>query len=656
MRHPLVPALMLYVLGLSLGHFFHLSPVFALVAVLVLLGGYASLVWRRKFWRDNRLPPRGWLLFGGFVLIGLWCQSALDERWGEVERRALQAQEAGRVSVSGRLAQPAERRDGDRWVLGLEDVQVHWDKGGGDLGAGARVTIAGVAAKKLEEHPPSVGDLVKVWGNFHAAQSAEPRDEFDYRAYLKRRGLAGWITVWIPGQLHYGIPTGGASWWDRCEDTLARAREWMARRAERFVGEKQTPLLRALLLGETSGLTRAERQPFIDLGMAHLFSVSGLHVGMVVFLLHFGLGLLGIEDRLRSSLTFVGLLFYTGLVGFCPPVVRALLLGTAWLASNIFGRKVEGLNVLAASALVVLLLDPGALEKPDFQMSYLAVFALFTVLPILHQKLRLETDPEQRFFHLRRWTNRLVIEPFCVTLAAQLGLLPVVAIYYHQVSIIGLIANVIGVGLSFGAIVLGMLFFTFGLVGDVLAVPLGWAISQSLGALAWVVSTLRDLPLSVIPMRSFPVWAAGLYYLIFYSGPYLREPIVAALLPRHWSRFVLHVGAAMVFLVLMPLAARPAADLRLVFFDVGQGDSCLLRFASGETMLIDGGPNFSRDAGKAVVIPYLRREGIDSLSAVVVSHAQADHFGGLISVLQDCLVDLVIEGPDTSNSKSYQTF
>lgn len=391
---------------------------------------------------------------------------------------------------------------------------------------------------------------------------------------------------------------------------LARASGALRRRLEAapiLAGESLgAAFARALVLGDAGAIPVPVRQGLTRLGLAHVLSVSGLHVAFVA-----GLGLLfgrWLPRFARALPAVLLVLFYLLAVGPLPPLLRsagmAALAGAALLAE----RPPVATNALALVVAGLVAWKPGLLGDLSFLLSLAATAGLVLLAPAFLAAWRGEE---------RGPTNPL-LRGFAVTLAAQLTTLPWTLPLFALVTPWAAVANLLAAPWLALLLVVSLL-----AVGLGTFVPtLGAALAPALEALASPALALAELPAShwvAFPSHLPPLaawWAAG--------------AITAALL---WPRRGLPaLSVALVMLVAWRLVPDRDPPLEIAFLDVGQGDGILLRDGP-RALLVDGGGSLGGgDFGGRVLLPVLARFGLTRLEAVVASHEDRDHCGGLVDL------------------------
>jgi competence protein ComEC len=369
-------------------------------------------------------------------------------------------------------------------------------------------------------------------------------------------------------------------------------------------------LLRALAIADTSRLDDALRAVFAESGTTHLLSVSGTHVVFVVWIVAAALGFALRRAQWLPAVRFartgglgLGVLAgvgYAVLCGLGPPALRAAAMAFAAGVALLGGRRAAAWNALALAGLAVLALDPAALFEASFQLSFLAVAGLL----------------------LWRPPAGLLRGSAHVSLAAGLATAPLAASIGAPLPAGWLLANALAVP-----------YFSAGVVPLALA---GGALGERM---AWLVPLARaaaELGIRGLESLASPDLLAGprdplaLSLALAAAGFGLR----ALALGRRRVSLALLCGAACAGIVAAPAGNRPVVTPSLLVLDVGHGDALLLR-AGPHAWLVDAGTRFAGfDAGRAVVVPALRAEGVHRLDALVVSHADLDHAGGAASVLE----------------------
>jgi competence protein ComEC len=398
---------------------------------------------------------------------------------------------------------------------------------------------------------------------------------------------------------------------------VERMRQWESERFERVLaGRPYAGVLKALAIGDQSAISPAQWQVFRRTGVVHLFSISGLHVTMVAalaFFLVYGLwrrsATLTLRLPARKAAVAAGVaaaLAYALLAGFAVPTQRTLYMLSVVAASLWRSRTSAPSTVLTLALLAVTVFDPWAVLAPGFWLSFGAVAAI----------LYAGTGRVGRPSRLREW----VVTQGAVTLA----LAPLLLALFQEVSLVSPLAN------AFAIPVVSLAVVPLTLAGAALPAdfPLLWAhtlMEWCMAPLGW----LAGLPEAVWRQHAPAPWAvvaalAGAAWLLLPRGFPTRWLGVTGFLP----------------LVMIPPPTPPSGALWVTVLDVGQGLAVVAQ-THGHALLYDTGPRLGpeADSGNRIIAPFLRASGIWRLDGMIVSHDDADHSGGAVSVMQAVPVD-----------------
>jgi competence protein ComEC len=334
---------------------------------------------------------------------------------------------------------------------------------------------------------------------------------------------------------------------------------------------------------------------------------------------------LGLTGWPRFALGVGTVAFFVVLTGAEPSVMRAGLMATLALLGALLGRPRDTGAILASAVLVLILLDPGLVWSVGFQLSVAATGGMAALASPLAERLRVLPRP--------------VAMAAGATLAAQLGVLPVLLFHFHAVPGVAVPANLLAFPAVSPALLLGLSAAAVGLVWS----PLG----RSIAIVALVPMRYLELVADRLAKAPIASVTSGGGAVAIVAG-------TAALLALAWwlrSRRRLPRAALVVLVAALPvvvwstaLGTGPPAGLVVRFFDVGQGDAALVTTPEGASVLIDGGPD------EHLVATELAAVGVKRLDVVVATHPHADHIVGLPAVLGRVPVGLLLEPgcPDTS--------
>jgi competence protein ComEC len=408
-----------------------------------------------------------------------------------------------------------------------------------------------------------------------------------------------------------------------------KLRDGVAARSRELFGAR-APLVDALVIGRRGELDVELRDRYSRSGLAHLLSISGLHVGFFAAWLAVLLARLRLAPRWRFVASTVVILAYVWLLGFPAPATRSAAMLVLAEVARLRQRLVAPRGLIALGALFVLLVDPWALLSVGAWLSVAAVAA------VIWGARATERSPT-------------VVRLLAPAAAATLLTAPITALTFGTVAPIGVAANLLAIPLA-GVAVPGLL-VALVLSSDLLAAGSGLC----LALLDLIAKWAADIPGGHVVTTAG--WeAAAVWLAVLAAGWWLWNT------PRRRWLFIGRValiGAVLSWSASYGVLRRLSQChcLTVHFLDVGQGDAALLRTPAGRWILIDAGPGGQgRDAGKRVVVPFLRREGARRIELVVASHGHADHVGGMAAVLEAMPVGLVLEPGEPIGEAPYLGF
>ncbi len=664
MRRPLLWITLCYVSGLAAGELaLYLPLTTALLCVTV-----ATIVLRFTHQRGPR-PSRSSLLVGtGVLLLGL-----VASHWTLVglEHPAVEAwRDRGPIELTGRVrGLPEVEQDRTVVLLDLASIApLNETAGASSVTIAGRVRLNIRHAKEGEPaiHAPTVhsGDQLRLTAELRRPYGLHNVGLFDAGRYAQRQGIEAAASVRADQLTRMGPGAGLLE-----QHLLQPVETWRARIDRALVVSLSPPsaaLLSALLLGETHRITPDVRDAFTAAGVAHLLSISGSHLALlagVIFLLVRGacrllpawwllrLTMWLSPTQLATLATVPAVIWYTLLAGGQVATIRSLLMLLLYCGAVLLSRPHDLLTAWAVAVLAVLLWDPLALGNISFQLSYGAVLGMALALVWWSERLANarqdpaiadSSDPPDSIdaddtaaawwpaARLRRewprWRQRGQLY-LLLTVAATVATAPLVLYHFRQFNWVGLVSNLVLPVVGVVVIPLGLLSAWLALLLSTSTLPLAALNEWAVTVLTAVVGWFARWPGAAVHVAA----PSPLTVAVFYAG-------LAALV---WGRRVRWLGllgaAACALWVVVALAGllRPDGQLRVNFLDVGQGDAAAITFPTGQTMVIDGGPQYgSYDTGRAVVAPYLWDHGIRRIDYLVASHPQADHIGGQIALLR----------------------
>ncbi|NLY00355.1 MAG: ComEC/Rec2 family competence protein [Rhodopirellula sp.] len=617
------------------------------------LGGWwsiaaAGLVCWSVVWR------RGWRRTSSFVLLLAvaaaaaawhhcrWCLY-LDNDLGRFVTAAPQAVCADVVAIEGPVRLPADDFDpmriipaGDRSRLEVEIVRLRDGQQWRTASGRATLTVDG---HLLGVH---AGDRLRVFAQLAIPRSPQNPGEPDRAAYARRSRVRGLLRSAYPDcvTLIGRSDAGGPRRW------LETVRSCGNRLLWQHIDPRRAPLASALLLGIREELGDDRRDIFLETGTIHLLCISGLHVGIIAWAVFEALRWTTLSRPVIAAMVVAATFAYAWVTGAGPPAVRAAVLVLLMCMGYGLGRRRLAFNSLAAAALVVLAINPAEMFSIGAQLSFLSVAGLMWFAPNWSQE-QVSPDPLDRLVEQSRsWpvrigsrTLRFIGQLFLVSATAWLLTLPLVAARFHVVATVALILNiVVWLPVTIG-LVSGFLVLAFGWLLPPVAAVCGWCCDACLWLTETPIAWANRLPKSHLWIPG-PAdwWLVGLY------GGLGVLAAVPKLRPSRRGLITMIAGWTAVGLA-VSLAEKTPQCLHCSFLSVGHGCAVLIRLPSGQNLLYDAGQLASPEFGAQSIAGALWSQGARQIDAIVLSHADADHYNAVPELLKMFRVGVVYVSP-----------
>ncbi|WP_095982555.1 DNA internalization-related competence protein ComEC/Rec2 [Melittangium boletus] len=534
-------------------------------------------------------------------------------------------QEGGTAVLEGELERVERFDDSSRLLLAVARV-------GTGVGVPARFRTNLSARGAL---PPLLpGQRLRVEARLRPLEPASNPGEKDFTGKRHRQGITFTGGFQASRLLVLSPPPPWRQELARLQEGLTRAVNAVAPTSE------AAALFLTLAAGQRAALDEGLEEDFSRSGLAHVLSVSGLHVAALALMtlallrrvfVRLGSSIRGLRRvearRLAAPVCVPFVWAYVVFTGNQPPAVRSAVMATVVLLGLALWRRADGLNSLAAAAALLVVWQPSSVADLSLQLSFLAVFSLLLLTPALREALPVPPpDPRESRRLARLWgkTRETVLETFCASGAVTLASLPLVAATFGRVSLAGFVSNIVclplcGVltGFAAGGAALHV-------VAPWLATPLLWGGAWASQVLLWLTRFFAHVPLATLDVPAFGLGAS----LLFGCGL-----ACWALGERRWRLGGLLAPGALGLALLLP-HLMPEPGLRITFLSVGQGDGMVLSSRGHHALLDGGGVPGGADPGLRVVVPFLQAARIDRLDLAVLSHPHPDHALGLISALR----------------------
>ena len=645
MKRPLAWPALLFIAGIVLGD---LAPVrFALWlgAGLVLAVGAGVFVLSRA--RGARPSISAVVLLSvAIVTAGAAAVTLRTQIVSPNDLRTVVGAEPRIVSVHGRIAEAPYQRfydDRSRTLTKVNVDQLRFDKTDEWLG------VAGTIAVVSRGDPPEhlwPGQDVEITGVLSQPESAVAPGLFDYRAYLELLGI------------HYHLRADGAQDWrvlgSRSPPAGTRFNTWAKRTLARGLPHDEAlQLLWAMTLGWKTALNGEVSEPFMRSGTLHVFAISGLHVAMIAAIFAGILRACLVPRRICGIVVIAVTWFYTYATDWQPSAVRSAVMATVFMGSWVIIRPPDVYNSLATAALIILVCDPQQLFQAGFQLSFAVVLGLILVSDSAKARLRMigQGDPLVPWDVRPRWQRWTIKGATYVTgmaitsTAAFLASIPLIAHYFHLLTPVSLIANLLVVPMSGGALASNLVSLLCGAWAPGLAEIFNHGAWFWMKAMLWVSAWTARWPGAAWHVSAPGPFVTALYYVVLVA-------LCAGWFARTRFRAYLIAGVTILAVLTVNDVRKRFTATTLTVLPLGAGHAVYLDPpANLPNTLIDCG----HERPSIITLkPFLQSRGVNSLTHFALTHGDANHVGGFQTVLNYAAPKQIVTSPARFRSPFYR--
>ncbi len=461
----------------------------------------------------------------------------------------------------------------------------------GDIVEGTfRVRLTPFASKQDPTHHQGEGIFLLAYGQEGAEVQKGERGFFTYFAADLRQKILSVLDAVFP------------------EDTLGFAR--------------------ALLLGDTSKLSAKTDYAMQVSGIRHIIAVSGLHVSILFSFLY---TLVGRRRYLTSLVCIPALLLFAAVAGFTPSITRACVMQILMILALLLNREYDPPTALAFAVLLMLVVNPFAITSASLQLSAGCIVGIF----LFYHRISGFLQNEKRLGSLKGKSRKAKIKRgtvscISVTLSTMIVTTPLCALYFQQISLIGVLTNLLTLWVV-TFIFCGIIFVC---ILGALWLPLGQIAAFAVSIPMRYVLGISDL-LAKFPLAA--VHTASVYMVVWVIFCYVAFAVFLRMKKKRLAVFLCCLAVSFGVCVGFSWAEPRMDNYRLTVFDVGQGQ-CILLQSKGESYLIDCGGDYGENAAQMAAHELLS-QGIFQLDGLILTHYDTDHTGGVEALLDRISVD-----------------
>ena len=457
-----------------------------------------------------------------------------------------------------------------------------------------------------------IGYKVKAAGSYAPLEKASNPGQFDQKAYYEARGIG---MVLKKAKLTV-IEAKETVFFQK----LSELRSFWAQNLEKITGKEEAALLKAMLLGEKSGLKKEQKELYQSGGISHILAISGLHISLVGMLLYRFLRKKKRSYPFSALVSGSCMVVYGLLTGFGVSAKRAVFMFLVYLGAELLGETYDVVSALALSGLLILAEQPLQLFQCGFQLSFLSVGAVALVYPALQKRLG--------------WRKKAALS-LLSGLSVTLFTLPCTLYWFYEWMPYAVFLNLIVIPLVPVVFLSG----AAGMLTGGASVAAGMFLAGASAGVLRFFQTLLERTEVLAGSRAVigqpELWQIALYYVLVGAavwGGKRKEKREKSRENSRENKLLRTAGIIFALCILCFPFHRPA---EVTFLDVGQGDAVFLRTETGTTCLIDGGSTTVSDVGTYRLLPFLKSRGVSSLDYLFLSHMDADHINGAEELLKD---------------------
>ena len=411
----------------------------------------------------------------------------------------------------------------------------------------------------------------------------------------------------------------------------AMVRQRVGQLMDQLIPEDVAPFLKALLLGDTSGMDYAVQTRLSVSGIRHVAAVSGLHVSILLSLVYLVFG------RNRYVTLIIGaplLLFFAAIARFSPSVIRACVMQALMLLSLALNREYDPPTALSFAVLGMLVANPVVITNAGFQLSVSSVAGIFLFTTPINNWLmngkRLGRFSKRKLLHRCMTAFSMSVS---VSVGAMLLTVPLTAWYFGMVNLLSVVSNLLCLWMVTFVFCGAIFVCAVGAVWLPAGTILGWLLAWPVRYILWIAKTIASIPLAAVYTQSVyvTIWLILCYALL----------VVFLCFPDRKPVMLLTCAALGLCLALLASWGEPMLDsYRMTVLDVGQGQ-CILLQSGGKNYLVDCGGDREEDAADKAAITLLS-QGVSRLDGLILTHYDKDHAGGAALLLQRVPADVLI--------------
>ncbi len=479
------------------------------------------------------------------------------------------------------------------------------------------------------------GDILRIEGNFEKGEIDRNYKGFNYRRYLKQNKI-------------YGIVfSKSEEIIDKRKDInfiFEKINKAFNSQIDKLYKDEYSGFMKGILIGNKNELDVQIENNFKTANISHILAISGLHISFIIIGVKFVLDKLINSKKIKSFILIIFFIFFWFITGKSISCMRACIMNILVILSSIFYRKNSFYISFIYSLIFIIVLNPYHIFSVSMWLSYLGTLGIVLLYNLFYKILN------------KKLKSKFISKSFALSLSAQILIFPVMIYVFNIFSLNFFIANIVVSFFISYILAIGYIsvFISF------IFLPFAQVLVHIENLMLYIVfktaEITSNLPFSKITLVTPSFIFIILYYiLMFYFSIYFKNNKFKMLKVILNLNFRIIVKKLFIFITIIILISQINIidfKLKIYFLDVGQGDCTLIRTPYGKNIIIDGGDGNSDkyDYGEKVVYPYLLDRRIKKIDYLVASHADSDHMGGLIYILENMKVEQILLGIQSQES------
>ncbi|MGF0031762.1 DNA internalization-related competence protein ComEC/Rec2 [Bariatricus sp. SGI.154] len=498
-----------------------------------------------------------------------------------------------------------------------------------------------------------IGNMVEIKGEVSFFENARNPGNFDQKRYYQIQDIHG--IVWATE-----VRLLDSSRWELKNALVEFRSKWKENLVD-AMGEEDGTTMGAMMLGEKSDMDQELKALYQANGIGHILAISGLHLSFI------GIGMYRILRRLTGSYPIGGiagilfLVLYIVMIGLTVSAIRALVMFLFRVGADIAGRHYDAPTALAVAAVVTLVWRPLYLFDGGFWLSFGAVFAILTVLPVMQQTSAVKKyigksagrRDAKKYSILVSFAQESVVQGLRASISIHLVILPILLYYFFEFPLYSFFLNLFVIPLMSVLLFTGML----GSICDTMIMPVSVVCFTLCRVILWIYKKSCDIAIMLPGARVVTgrpaIWQMVMYYMFLLLGVLtLKRKLLVSMesLKREkiekgsnvkqdqqkklyrdniimWKRCVVILWILSSLMLMIRWGEK--GSLGVTMLDVGQGDGIFLKGPDGGTYLIDGGSSDVKNVGRYRIEPFLKSQGVSKIDYAFISHGDSDHMNGV---------------------------